>query len=109
MIPVDDANFRAEVLGAREAVLVKVSTPWCGPCRALAPVVEAIAREFEGRVKVVALDAERSPGIAEVYQVRAFPTVILVKDGQEVGRQVGAVPRARLVALFEDHLEPTAD
>jgi thioredoxin 1 len=101
---VNDGTFAREVLDVEGPVLVKLSTAWCPPCRALEPHVAAVAREYAGRLKVVAVDAEDAPQVATRFAVRAFPTVVLVKNGREVARQVGAVPKARLVALLEGHV-----
>lgn len=102
--PVDDTTFEREVMNAEVPVLIDVSTEWCGPCKALLPHVAAVAREFGARLRVVALDADRSPRAAARLGVRAFPTLVVIKGGREVARQVGAVPKSRVVALLEEHL-----
>lgn len=104
IVAVDEESFSAEVLQARLPVLVEFGAPWCPPCRALAPVVESVAREFLGRLKVVSLDADESAALAEQFRVCSIPTSILIKGGEEVGRIQGAVPRAKLVQLVSPHL-----
>ncbi|MGD9525231.1 thioredoxin [Pseudonocardia sp.] len=98
VVAADDADF-AEIAGAaRLPVLVDLWADWCGPCRAVAPAVEQVARELAGRVKVVKVDVDRAPGVANRYAARSIPTLLLLRDGREIGRQVGAVPAAQLRA-----------
>ncbi len=108
VIAVDEQSFRAEVLEADRPVLVDVGARWCPPCRALEPIVAAIAAEFEDRLKVVALDSDASPALCARYGIRANPTLILIHRGQEITRHVGFMNRQRVIALFAEHLEPKA-
>lgn len=101
---VTDKSFDQEVLQADKPVLVDFTATWCGPCKALAPIVEDVAREYEGKLKVTKLDIDEAPGVASKFSIRGVPTVIVFKGGREVGRQVGLVPKPKLVALFRDHL-----
>lgn len=104
VIAVDEQSFRAEVLESDRPVLVDVGARWCPPCRALEPIVEAIAAEYEGRLKVVALDSDESPALCARYGLRANPTLILIDRGQEITRHVGLLNRQRVIALFAEHL-----
>jgi thioredoxin 1 len=101
---VGDQNFDAEVVSSDVPVLVDFSAVWCGPCKALEPIVKEVATEFAGKLKVVKVDIDESPGIATRFGIRGVPTVIVVKGGREVKRQVGLVPKPKLVALFKDEL-----
>lgn len=101
---VGDQNFDAEVIASDIPVLVDFSAVWCGPCKALEPAVKEVAGEFAGKLKVVKVDIDDSPGVAARFGIRGVPTVIVVKGGREVKRQVGLVPKPKLVALFKDEL-----
>lgn len=101
---VGDQNFDAEVIASDIPVLVDFSAVWCGPCKALEPAVKEVAGEFVGKLKVVKVDIDESPGVAARFGIRGVPTVIVVKGGREVKRQVGLVPKPKLIALFKDEL-----
>ena len=100
--PVTDGSFAAQVLGAEQPVLVDFFADWCGPCRALAPIVEQIAEEHTGRLAVVKLDVDANPRTATQFGVRSLPTLMLFKGGAPVASQVGALPKARLAAWLAD-------
>ncbi len=101
---VTDQNFDSEVTQSDKPVLLDFTATWCGPCKALAPIVEDVAKEFDGQLKVGKLDIDASPGVASRFGIRGVPTVIVFKGGKEVARQVGLVPKPKLVALFREHL-----
>jgi thioredoxin 1 len=101
---VGDHDFDAEVIASNIPVLVDFSAVWCGPCKALEPAVKEIAGEYAGKLKVVKVDIDESPGIATRFGIRGVPTVVVMKGGREVKRQVGLVPKSKLVALFKDEL-----
>ena len=101
MLHVTDKNFTAEVLNANLPVLVDFWATWCGPCRTIGPIVEDLAKEFSGRVKVAKLNVDENPATPSQYGVRGIPTLILFKGGKVVDQIVGAVPKARLVTLVE--------
>ena len=94
------ANFDSEVLGADLPVLVDFTATWCGPCKALAPIVEKIADEFEGKIKVGKVDIDDAQAIAAKYNVRSVPTVIVFRGGAPTGQQVGLSTRDKLVKLL---------
>jgi len=104
VINVNDVNFDTEVLQSGIPVLVDFSATWCQPCRAIAPLVDQLAGEFEGRVKVTAVDIDESPATAQKFQIRGVPTLLMIKDGKVVGQQVGAAPKAKIQALIEGAL-----
>jgi thioredoxin 1 len=104
LLQVTDKNFHDEVLQASLPVLVDFWATWCGPCRSIAPVVEGLAKEFEGRLKVTKLNVDENPAIPSQYGVRGIPTLILFKGGKVVDQIVGAVPKARLVTMIEKAL-----
>lgn len=104
VIPVNDMNFDSEVLQSSVPVLIDFSATWCQPCRAIAPFVNQLAGEYEGRVKVTTVDIDESPNTAQKYRIRGVPTLVMVKDGQIVGQQVGAVPKAKIQQLMDDAL-----
>lgn len=84
-----DQNFEAEVLKAEQPVLVDFFAVWCGPCQIQAPIIEELAKEYQGKVKVLSLDVDQSPKIAGDYQIFSIPTLVLFKDGKEVERLTG--------------------
>ena len=101
---VTDASFKGEVLESDVPVLVDFWAPWCGPCRMVAPVVEEIAEQYEGQVKVVKLNTDENPQIASQYGIRSIPTLMIFKDGQRVDMVVGAVPKTTLANTLEKYL-----
>jgi thioredoxin 1 len=96
--PVTDASFERDVLQSPTPVLVDFWAEWCGPCRMVAPVLEQIAAERAGELKVVKLNVDENPQIPAQFAIRGIPTMILFKDGQAVATQVGAAPKAKLSA-----------
>ena len=101
---VTDATFKDEVLDSADPVLVDFWAPWCGPCRMVAPVVEEIAKQFEGEIKVVKLNTDENPIIASQYGIRSIPTLMIFKGGQKVDMVVGAVPKTTLANTLNKHL-----
>ena len=96
---VTDANFQTEVAKASTPVLVDFWATWCGPCRIIAPHLEAIASAYAGKLRVGKCDIDNNPGVPTQFEIRSVPTLLLFKDGQVAGQLVGAVPRARIEDL----------
>jgi thioredoxin 1 len=104
LLHVNDKNFVEEVLNADLPVLVDFWATWCGPCRSISPIIEELAKEFTGRVKVTKLNVDESPAAPSQYGVRGIPTLILFKGGKILDQIIGAVPKARLIAMIEKAL-----
>ena len=97
VLEVTDSTFAQEVLQSTPPVLVDVWADWCGPCKAIAPIVEELAREYEGRLTVMTLDVDENPRTASTYKVQSIPTLLVFKDGKLAERIVGAVPKKVIV------------
>ena len=93
---VTDANFSTEVLGSDLLVLVDFWAPWCGPCRALAPVIDQLAEEYSGKAKIVKLNTDDNPNIAVQFRINSIPTMILFKDKKPVDMLVGALSKEKI-------------
>ena len=104
IINATDANFDAEVLGKDEVVLVDFWATWCGPCRAIAPTLEVLADEYQGRAKIVKVDVDANPETASRFGIRSIPTLFVFKNGEKVDMVVGGQPKAALAQLLDKHL-----
>ena len=104
VLHVTDGNFEQEVLKSGKPVLVDFWAPWCGPCKALGPLVEELAAEYEDQIVISKLNVDDSPATAGKYGVRSIPTVILFKNGEVVDSLIGLVPKERLADLIKKGL-----
>ncbi len=101
---VSDASFDGDILKSTVPVLVDFWAPWCGPCRSVAPIVEELATEYVGRIKVAKINVDESTEVAMRYQITSIPTFLLFKDGQVADRALGALPRSEFVKLIDRNL-----
>ncbi|HLS50680.1 MAG TPA: thioredoxin TrxA [Burkholderiaceae bacterium] len=101
---VSDANFEAEVLKADGPVLVDYWAAWCGPCKAIAPILDEAAKQYEGRVTIAKLNVDENPETAAKYGVRGIPTLMLFKDGEATATKVGALSQSQLDRFLEESI-----
>jgi thioredoxin 1 len=100
VVEVDDTTFEKEVLAAEVPVLVDFVAPWCGPCKALAPIVERVAFETAGRVKVVRVDTDASPRTAQRYGIRGVPALLVFRSGERTAQHLGSTTKERVLELL---------
>jgi len=100
-LQVNDSNFEEVVLQSDKPVMVDFWAEWCGPCRMIAPFVEEMSKEYEGKALVVKCDVDDSPGVATKFGIRNIPTVLFFKNGEVADKQVGAVPKTNFVSKLE--------
>ena len=104
IVHVTDETFEKDVLGAGSPVLVDYWAEWCGPCKMIAPVLEEIAQEYEGRVQVAKLNIDENPATPPKYGIRGIPTLMLFKNGNVEATKVGAVSKSQLAAFIDSNL-----
>ena len=100
-VHIDDANFEKDVLKAGGPVLVDFWAEWCGPCRQIAPILDEIAEEMQGRLTIAKVNIDKNPETPQKYGVRGIPTMILFKDGKAVATKVGSMPKSKLVEWLQ--------
>lgn len=102
--PVNDSGFESNVLKATGLALVDFWAEWCGPCKALAPTIDELAGEFQGKVKVFKMNVDENPDTPQRFHIKGIPTCILFKDGQPVDMLTGKYPKEAYVDMFQKHL-----
>ena len=103
-VTLNDANFKAEVLESEIPVLVDFWAEWCMPCRMIAPMIDEVAKEYDGKVKIGKLNVDEAQETASNYNIMSIPTLIMFKNGEAVDKIMGAVPKADVVSCVEKHL-----
>lgn len=104
ILHINDADFETVVVQSDIPVLVDFWAPWCGPCKMIAPILDEIAPEFAGKVKIVKINVDDNQLVAGQFGIRSIPTLLLFKNGQLVATQVGALPKNQLAAFINQHL-----
>ncbi len=102
ILQISDDSFDGDVLKAEVPVLIDFWAPWCGPCKAIAPIVEELATEYDGKLKIVKMNVDDNPRTPSQYGVRGIPNLILFKGGEVKEQIVGAVPKAQLVKAIDN-------
>jgi len=103
-LEVNDSNFEAEVKNSDIPVLVDFWAPWCGPCRKISPIIDELAAEFEGKVKVVKVNTDENLKITQEFSISGIPSILIFKKGEAVERLVGLMQKSQLISNLEKHL-----
>ena len=101
---ITDSNFEAEVLNNEKVTLIDFWAEWCGPCRAIGPIVEELAKEYDGKALIGKVNVDENPEITVKYGIRNIPTILFIKKGEIVDKQVGAVPKSTLEEKLKKHI-----
>ena len=104
VLHINDADFESVVVNSDIPVLLDFWAPWCGPCKMIAPVLDELAPEFAGKVKIVKMNVDDNQATPAQFGVRSIPTLLLIKNGQVVATQVGALPKTQLASFINQHI-----
>ncbi|MCK9087534.1 thioredoxin [Haemophilus influenzae] len=104
VLHINDADFESVVVNSDIPVLLDFWAPWCGPCKMIAPVLDELAPEFSGKVKIVKMNVDDNQAMPAQFGVRSIPTLLLIKNGQVVATQVGALPKTQLANFINQHI-----
>ena len=104
-LQITDANFEAEVVQSDKVVVVDFWAEWCGPCRIVGPIIDELAKDYEGQAVIGKVDVDENPGISMRYGIRNIPTILFLKNGEIVDKQVGAVPKSILEQKLKAHIQ----
>lgn len=104
-LQITDSNFENEVLQSEKVVMVDFWAEWCGPCRIVGPIVDELAKDYEGKAVIGKVDVDENPGISMRYGIRNIPTILFLKNGEIVDKQVGAVPKSVLEQKLKSHIQ----
>lgn len=101
---ITDTNFQEKVINSDKLSMIDFWAEWCGPCRAVGPVVEQLAKEYEGKVNIGKVDVDKNPDLSAEYGITSIPAILFVKDGKVVDKLIGAQPKANFVKKLEAHM-----
>ena len=101
VVILSEANFQNEVIAAPQPVLVDFWAPWCGPCRTIGPIVNELAKDFDGRAKVAKVNVDDAPALAQRFEIQGIPTILIFRDGRVVDQVTGVVPKRELTAKLD--------
>ncbi|HEX7822532.1 MAG TPA: thioredoxin [Sphingobium sp.] len=108
VMEISESLFQVEVIESKLPVLVDFYAQWCGPCKAMAPALADLAQEYDGQVRVVKIDIDATPGIAEAHGIASVPTFLLIRDGEVAARFSGAQTRSKIAAILDNAIEQRA-
>ncbi len=101
-----DANFKEQVIASDKLTVIDFWAEWCGPCRAIGPVIEELSKEYAGKVNIGKVNVDNNPQLSTEYGITSIPAILFVKDGKVVDKLVGAQPKANFVKKIEAHMQP---